>query len=325
MPDAVLRESAASVLIVDDKPQNLVALEAVLKPLELDVVSAASGEEALRLLLDRDYAAILLDVQMPGMDGFETARLIKTRARSSNVPIIFLTAISREAEHQLRGYEAGAVDYLAKPFDPEVLRSKVATFVELYRKTAALRASEERFRAAFVNAPIGIGLMSADGSWIQANSALCDLVGQPQHEFLSRPLWDLSVPEDRTRDRDELRGALAGRVGAFQGERRLVHADGSTVHVLVSASLARAQEEEAPTWIVQLVDITERKRAEREREERDRERAARAEAEAVADTIQRIQRVSDVALAHLALDDLVRALVEMLREIVHSDAAAILV
>ncbi|HEX8052432.1 MAG TPA: SpoIIE family protein phosphatase [Thermoleophilaceae bacterium] len=317
-------ETRTSVLIVDDKPQNLIALDAVLRPLELDVVSAESGEEALKLLLDRDYAAILLDVQMPGMDGFETAEFIKRRERTAHIPIIFLTAIDKERQKVFRGYQVGAVDYVFKPYDPDVLRSKVATFVELYRKTAALRASEERFRAAFANAPIGIGLMGPDGNWIQANAALCELVGHPQHEFLSKPLWELAVPDDRKRDREEMRGALDARVGAFESERRLRHADGSTVHVLVSASLASAQEDGAPTWVVQLVDLTERKRAERERAEREHERAARAEAEAVADTIQRIQRVSDVALAHLELGDLVRALVELLREIVVVDAAAIL-
>ena len=316
-------DARASVLIVDDKPENLIALEAVLRPLELDVVPAASGEEALRRLLDRDYAAILLDVQMPGMDGFETAEFIKGRERTAHIPIIFLTAIDKERQKVFRGYAVGAVDYVFKPYDPDLLRSKVATFVELYKKTAALRASEERFRAAFANAPIGIGLMRPDGSWIQANSALCELVGQPQHEFLTRPLWELSEAEDRQRDRKEYTAALKGGVGVFQAEKRLRHSDGHTVHVLVSASQARGADEGA-AWIVQLVDITERKRTERAREERERERAARAEAEAVADTIQRIQRVSDVALAHLELDDLLHALVGMLPEIAGVDAAAIL-
>ena len=314
----------ASVLVVDDKPQNLVALEAVLRPLELDVVKAESGEEALRLLLDRDYAVILLDVQMPEMDGFETAEFIKRRERTAQIPIIFLTAIDKERQKVFRGYQVGAVDYIFKPYDPDVLRSKVATFVELYRKNAALRASEERFRAAFENAPIGVGLLGHDGHWIQANNALCELVGYRAHELLSRSLSDLSVPEDRKKDAAELRAALTARVGAFGGERRLRRADGSMVHVLMSASLASAQEGGAPTWVVQVVDLTEQKRAERERADRDRERAARAEAEAVADTIQRIQRVSDVALAHLELGDLVKGLVELLREIVAGDAAVIL-
>ncbi|MEA2828868.1 MAG: hypothetical protein QOG43_3307 [Actinomycetota bacterium] len=126
------------VLIVDDRPDNLLALEATLEPLDIEVTRAESGPDALRHLLNDDFAVILLDVQMPGMDGFETARLIKTRARSSNVPIIFLTAISREAEHQLRGYEAGAVDYLSKPFDPEVLRSKVAVFMALHQQARTI-------------------------------------------------------------------------------------------------------------------------------------------------------------------------------------------
>jgi PAS domain S-box-containing protein len=321
---AAATATRASVLIVDDKPENLVALQAVLQPLELDVVSASSGEEALKMLLDRDYAAILLDVQMPGMDGFETAEFIKGRERTAHIPIIFLTAIDKERQKVFRGYAVGAVDYVFKPYDPDVLRSKVATFVELYQKTAALRASEERFRAAFANAPIGIALMGADGRLIQVNGAFCELVGSAQHELVGRPVWELSVPQDRAGNREEVRAALAGGVGVFQEEKRLLHREGGTVHALVSASIAHATHEGGPTWVVQIVDVTERKRAEREREERDRERAARAEAEAVADTIQRIQRVSDVALTHLELDDLLHALVGLLPEIAMVDAAAIL-
>ncbi len=147
--------NGARVLIVDDRPDNLLALEATLEPLDVEVTQAQSGPDALRQLLNEDFAVILLDVQMPGMDGYETARLIKTRARSANVPIIFLTAISRETEHQLRGYEAGAVDYLAKPFDPEVLRSKVAVFMALHEQARTIEAQnrllaerlEERDRA----------------------------------------------------------------------------------------------------------------------------------------------------------------------------------
>jgi len=128
-------QSKAKILMVDDKPENLVALEAALRPLRLELVPARSGEEALRCLLSDEFAVILLDVQMPGMDGFETAAHIKERERSCHIPIIFLTAISRELHQQLRGYEVGAVDYIAKPFDPWVLRSKVAVFVDLYDKT----------------------------------------------------------------------------------------------------------------------------------------------------------------------------------------------
>jgi len=131
-------EGGAAILMVDDRPDNLLALEAILKPLGCRLVRAHSGEEALKRLLHEDFAVILLDVQMPGMDGFETAAHIKNRDRTRHIPIIFLTAISREVHHQLRGYDAGAVDYLAKPFEPSVLRAKVAVFVELYEKSRLL-------------------------------------------------------------------------------------------------------------------------------------------------------------------------------------------
>jgi CheY-like chemotaxis protein len=135
-----------SVLLVDDRPENLLALTAVLEPLEVRLVTAGSGEEALRALLGEDFAVVLLDVQMPGMDGFETASHIKRRERTRDIPIIFLTAINREPQHAFRGYSAGAVDYLAKPFDPWVLRAKVAVFVELYLKNRQLREQAELLR-----------------------------------------------------------------------------------------------------------------------------------------------------------------------------------
>jgi signal transduction histidine kinase len=122
------------VLIVDDRADNLLALEAVLEPLDVNVERATSGEGALRRLLAEnadDVTVIILDVQMPGMDGFETAERIKTRERTRHIPIVFLTAISTEMTHALRGYETGAVDYLAKPFEPDMLRAKVAVLVEL--------------------------------------------------------------------------------------------------------------------------------------------------------------------------------------------------
>jgi signal transduction histidine kinase len=128
----------ANILLVDDRLDNLLALEEVLQPLGQNVVRATSGEDALKHLLTTEFAVILLDVQMPGMDGFETATRIKQRERTRDVPIIFLTAISAEAHHQLHGYRVGAVDYLPKPFDPWVLRSKVAVFVELYNKSRVL-------------------------------------------------------------------------------------------------------------------------------------------------------------------------------------------
>ncbi|MFI0423098.1 two-component system response regulator [Spongiactinospora sp. 9N601] len=122
----------AKILLVDDREENLIALEAILSSLDIVPVRARSGEEALKALLSTEFALILLDVRMPGMDGFETAAHIKRRERTRNIPIIFLTVVDSAPDYAFRGYAAGAVDYLTKPFDPWVLRAKVSVFVELY-------------------------------------------------------------------------------------------------------------------------------------------------------------------------------------------------
>jgi two-component system, sensor histidine kinase and response regulator len=129
---------AVKILLVDDQADNLLSAGAVLEALGEEVVTADSGREALRHLLDHDFAVIVLDVMMPEMDGFETAALIRERERSRHTPIIFLTALGRSEEHIRRGYTLGAVDYLTKPFVPEILRTKVGVFVELHRKSGLL-------------------------------------------------------------------------------------------------------------------------------------------------------------------------------------------
>ena len=130
--------AAVRILLVDDMPQNLLALEAMLGDLSLDLVRAESGAEALRQVLQDDFAVILLDVLMSGLDGLETATLIRARERSRDTPIIFITAAGGDEDLIARGYALGAVDYIVKPIHPAILRSKVAVFVELFRKTAQL-------------------------------------------------------------------------------------------------------------------------------------------------------------------------------------------
>ncbi len=120
------------ILLVDDRPENLLALEAVLESEQYHLMKATSGEEALRCLLKNEFAVIILDVQMPGLDGIETAKLIKARDKTKDIPIIFISANSKEAEHLFAGYSAGAIDYMVKPFIPQILRSKVEGFVEMY-------------------------------------------------------------------------------------------------------------------------------------------------------------------------------------------------
>lgn len=147
----------AKILLVDDREENLIALEAILSSLDQDLLRARSGEEALKALLTGEYAVILLDIVMPGMDGFEVARDIKRRKKTRDVPIIFLTAVNSDPDYAFRGYAAGAVDFIAKPFDPWVLRAKVSVFVELHNKNRQLRdqAALLREQAALLRTKLG--------------------------------------------------------------------------------------------------------------------------------------------------------------------------
>jgi PAS domain S-box-containing protein len=312
----------ANILIVDDQQENLLALEAVLEPLGQNLVRASSGEEALRRLLDDEFACILLDVQMPDMNGFETAEYIKQREKTRNIPIIFLTAIDKEAQQVFRGYTVGAVDYIFKPFDPEVLRSKVSVFVDLYEKNARVQESEERFRTAFDNAPIGMALISPEGIVVQANSALSEISGYRRREIVGRT-W-LEVTRGDAETLELFNDMLAGKTQGFEGERRYVRKDGSPVDVMLSISLARDGEGRPLNFITQVADVTERKRAEADRAERIREQAALAEARAIAETIQKLQKVTDAALEHLALNDLLAELIAHISEMLDVDTATIL-
>ena len=183
----------ARILMVDDHPPNLVALDAILEPLGQELVHAHSGEEALRQLLESDFALILMDVQMPGIDGLEAARLIKERPRNRHIPIIFLTAIHKDPGYIFRGYKEGAVDYLLKPFEPDILRAKVSVFVDLWRKgemvrrqQAVLRArdlievekrGETRFRALTDSMPQCVWAARGDGEIYYCNRVWRDYAG----------------------------------------------------------------------------------------------------------------------------------------------------
>ena len=135
-----------NILMVDDHPQNLIALEAVLGDIGQNLVKANSGREALKRLLEDEFALILLDVQMPGLDGYETAALLRQREQSRHTPIIFITAINQSEAQVFKGYSSGAVDYMFKPFEPEVLRAKVTVFVDLYRTSQEVKRQAELLR-----------------------------------------------------------------------------------------------------------------------------------------------------------------------------------
>jgi CheY-like chemotaxis protein len=193
----------AKILLVDDRPENLLALEAILSALDQTLVRASSGEEALKALLTDDFAVILLDVQMPGMDGFETAAHIKRRERTRDIPIIFLTAINHGPHHTFRGYAAGAVDYISKPFDPWVLRAKVSVFVELYMKNCQLKEQAALLRLQLEGNGGGNGSGGATGKDVvgdskEAAGILAELSArlaavEEQAEALSKQLDDESA------------------------------------------------------------------------------------------------------------------------------------
>ncbi|KUL53665.1 histidine kinase [Streptomyces sp. NRRL F-4489] len=176
----------AKILLVDDRPENLLALEAILSALDQTLVRASSGEEALKALLTDDFAVILLDVQMPGMDGFETAAHIKRRERTRDIPIIFLTAINHGPHHTFRGYAAGAVDYISKPFDPWVLRAKVSVFVDLYMKNCQLREQASLLRLQLDGGRQSVGDKESAGLLAELSARLAAV--EEQAEALSKQL-----------------------------------------------------------------------------------------------------------------------------------------
>jgi PAS domain S-box-containing protein len=267
----------AAVLLVDDRPQNLLTLEAILEPLGHELVSADSGEDALRLLLHRDdFAVILLDVQMPGLDGFETAALVKERERTRNIPIMFLTAISKDEQNVFRGYEVGAVDYVFKPFQPEILRSKVAVLIDLHEKNEQLRAqaeqlalqelaelrreSAERYRQLADAMPQIVWTADPSGKTTYLNRGFAEytgirLEGEPMGwvEFVHPE----DVPETLRRRRRTLESG-----DVFEVEYRFRAADGSYRWHLGRAVPIRGTDGKIEFWIGTATDIHDHKRIE---------------------------------------------------------------
>ncbi len=205
------------ILIVDDTPMNLVVLEHMLKRGDISIRTAQDGQQALEMVAAHDFALILLDVQMPGLNGYDTARAIKESPRGAGVPIIFVTSIFQDPENVRRGYEVGAVDYLFRPVDAQMLRSKVNVFIDLHRQKAlleaeiaqrrrteeALRRAEEKYRTIFERAVEGIFQCDMDGTFQEVNPAMARILGYDfPTELVGRPgmLHDILVDEEEHRE-----------------------------------------------------------------------------------------------------------------------------
>lgn len=277
------------VLVVDDDERNLLAIETVLEDIG-EVVVAPSGEEALRQLLKGDFAVILLDVYMPGMDGYETAQIIRSREQTKRIPIVFLSAVNKETEHLIRGYSMGAVDYVFKPVDPVVLRSKVAVFVDLFAKTREierkaqheqalldanlranaellraeqeLRRAEQRQAAIIQSLPIILYLepLTCEArcpTFVSGNFQA--MTGYPFTEVLQNPsLWADRLHEE---DRERVFQALEERAatGKLSVEYRWRCANGSYKHFHDQAVLLKEAEGQPVEYAGTLTDVTERR------------------------------------------------------------------
>jgi PAS domain S-box-containing protein len=279
----------ARVLVVDDDEKNLLAIENVLNDVA-EVVVARSGEDALRHLLHGEFAVILLDVYMPGMDGYETAGMIRSREQTKRIPIVFLSAVNKEIEHLIRGYAMGAVDYVFKPVEPVVLRSKVAVFVDLFlmrreiqikaeqeqafldealaanterlRVERELRLLEQRQSAIIESLPIILYLEATNVVPRRSNFVSGDLmamIGFTAEEIARCPtLWhDRLHPEDR--DRAEAAHVARGAGGSLAMEYRWQRADGRYVHILDQAFPLPETEGQPFAYAGTLLDMTERK------------------------------------------------------------------
>ncbi|HTE55253.1 MAG TPA: ATP-binding protein [Kofleriaceae bacterium] len=271
-------EDRASILLVDDRPANLMALEATLEPLGQRLVRAASGAQALWRLLEEEFALILLDVQMPGMDGFQVASLLRERAATRHVPIIFLTALSRDASHIFQGYEHGAVDYLVKPFDSNILRAKVSVLVELYRKNKLIarqaellrvrerealeQQSEHRFRSVTECIAGCVWVADLRGVVTYENRAAREF-GDPMAAAGSELLAAIDA-DDRARGTAVWTASLASGE-SFELECRLVRLGDRCARWHIVRGVPQLDLQGLRSgWIVSAADIDDRKRAEDE-------------------------------------------------------------
>jgi len=278
-----------NILLVDDQPNNLLALESILGDTDQNLVRAESGRAALRALLEHEFAVILLDVQMPDLDGFETATLIRQRDKSRDTPIIFLTAINQSDVHVYRGYELGAVDYIFKPFNADVLRAKVSVFVELFRRREEFkRQAQTLARLSKQNQLIldaaGEGIFGVDLAGVATfvNPAAARMIGRTAEEVVGNevhPLLHPSFPGVATCDvrRCRLNAVLRGKMQHGDAEESFFREDGASFPVEFSASAIQDEVGRPLGAVIMFRDVSEKRAAALAAESERRYREAEAQ------------------------------------------------
>ena len=262
------------ILVVDDRPENIVAFSQLLRTYGADVLEASSGTEALEVLLTTEVALALLDVQMPEMNGYELATLMRGSERTRDIPIIFVTAGAVDEARVLEGYDVGCVDFLVKPIEPRTLENKVSTFLRLYSQTRELadaerrlqamlgtvRASERRLRAMAESMPQLVWTADADGSVDYFNSRIFEYVACPKPDTGWR--WQSLVHADDLEGTTRAWNAAVSSGESYSWEHRLCMADGAPRWHLSRARLVRGENGTPDKWFGTSTDIHDRKRAE---------------------------------------------------------------
>jgi PAS domain S-box-containing protein len=282
-------DEKVNILLVDDQPNNLLALESILGDMGENLVRAESGRAALRQMLERDFAVVLLDVQMPELDGFETASLIRDRERSRDTPIIFLTALSRSETNVFRGYELGAVDYIFKPIQPEILRSKVRIFVELFKRREAFKRQAlelgrlSRQNELILNAAAE-GIVSVDRTRTVKviNPAAAEMMGRRREDVIGTDIHEQvhpMFPGVMTCDKSRCRfySVLGGVSSQRDVEEIFYRSDGRSIPVELRVSPMLDEEGSAVGLVVTFRDVTEKRAAAMAAEAERRYREAEAQ------------------------------------------------
>jgi len=278
-----------NILLVDDRSENLLSMEALLEGLGVAIFKATSGEEALHIMLDHDFALVMLDVLMPKMDGFETASLMRSAKKTKYTPIIFVTAISKEQKHVFKGYESGAVDYLFKPLDPEILKGKVKVFLDLYREKrsmektteilnqtvkelegankkileqhVSLKESEQRYRQLLESAQVGIVVVQ-DNELVLTNPKVLEIIGCCEDDLKSKSIIEYFHPKDRELAGSQLSMECAAKEAKSNDKFRIITKDDDTKWIQISS--VEICWDGRPAIMSMYTDVTEKIMAEEE-------------------------------------------------------------